>query len=197
MKTFALLILLIGLCAFVSADDEGSNKKGEKLQKLIGFLKEKLPFPKPSGGPSGRPRGPPRNVCCKLVHPRRRPCGEGEEKSDDDELYEDRKGKGPKKRGPIYVCRPCPPGPRPSGRPSGTARPSGNGKPTWRPSKSDEDEPLEEEDAGFKKLIGLLSKRPTFGPSNRPSGRPCGPPENVCCRLAPRGRKGDYNVAFR
>ena len=188
MKTFALLILLTGLCAFVSADDEGSDKKGEKLQKPIGFLKEKLPFPKPSGGPSGRPRGPPRNVCCKLVHPRRPQGGEGEDKSDDDELYEDLKGKGPKRRGPIYVCRPCPPGPRPSGRPSGTPR----------PSISDEDEPLEEEeDAGFKKLIGLLSKRPTFRPSNRPSGRPCGPAENVCCKLVPRGRKGDYNVAFR
>jgi hypothetical protein len=38
--------------------------------------------------------------------------------------------KRPGKMTALYLCRPCPPGPRPSGRPSG--------RPTWRPRPTGE-----------------------------------------------------------
>ena len=58
MKTLAVLILLTGLCAFVSADDDASKEKGENLKKLISFFKGRpsfLPSFRPSFLPSFRP----------------------------------------------------------------------------------------------------------------------------------------------
>lgn len=205
MKTLALLILLTGVCAFVSADDDAGTEKGKKLKKLIGFFKKRpsffpsfrpsfLPSFRPSHLPSGHPHGPPKVICCKRLFPRHPHHGDKADDDDNDEVYEDHKGKGPKGKGPIYGCKPCPSGPRPSGRPSGRPNPSERpSRPTFRLRKSDEDELVEEEDAGIKdKLVGILSKISSIRPSLRPSGRPCGPPAFVRCMLLPSRRdKGE------